>query len=131
MTKYSLFVIIIALRIGYQPILPQQGISPFASPATTTAAKLISVNASIDKNRVFIDWTVDENETVYQFEIEKSNDGKNFTTAALVFGSDKPATDNYRFYEKAGKKKVTYRIKIINKNQQTEYSSVVEVAPKA
>ncbi len=130
MTKYTLFTIIIALRIGYQPALSQQMSAPFASP-TTTIAKLINVSASIENNKVFLDWTVGENETVYQFEIEKSTDGKNFTMAALVFGSDKPATDNYRFYEKADKKKVTYRIKIINKDQQTEYSSAVEVAPKA
>jgi hypothetical protein len=111
MTKYTLFTIIIVLRIGYQPALSQQ--------------------MSIENNKIFLDWTVGENETVYQFEIEKSNDGKNFTMAALVFGSDKPATDNYRFYEKADKRKVTYRIKIVNKDKKTEYSSLIEVSPKA
>jgi hypothetical protein len=130
MTKYTLFTIIIALRIGYQPALSQQMSTPFASP-TTTIAKLINVSASIENNKVFLDWTVGENETVYQFEVEKSTNGKNFTTTALIFSSDKAATDNYRFYEKADKRKVTYRIKIVNKDKKTEYSSLIEVSPKA
>ena len=78
-----------------------------------------------------LQWIVSENENAAQFEVEKSTDGKNFSMAALVFGTDKTATDNYQFYEKAGKKKVAYRIKIINKNQTIDYSSVIEIDPKA
>jgi hypothetical protein len=135
MIKYTLFVIIIALRLGFQPTLPQSGISPFASPTTTietvTPAKMLNVKATVNNNKVVIDWTVLENETADQFEIEKSTDGKSFTMAALVFGTDKPATDYYQFYEKATKEKISYRIKLINKDKKTEYSTVIEVNPKA
>lgn len=78
-----------------------------------------------------LNWTVGENETAERFEIEKSSDGKNFTLAALVFGTDKPETGNYRFYEKAGSKKIIYRIKLINKNRETHYSTIVEINPNA
>jgi hypothetical protein len=136
MTKYTLFVIIIALRLSFQPDLPQSGISPFASPTTTietvtSPARMLNVKASVNNNKVVIDWTVLENETADQFEIEKSTDGKSFTMAALVFGTDKPATDYYQFYEKATKQKISYRIKLINKDKKTEYSTVVEVNSKA
>ena len=136
MTKFSAFIIIIALRIIYHPSIAQSGIAPFASPSplsTSTIsfsnARLISIEGSIHNKKVVLTWVVGQNETADQFEVEKSTDGKNFTLAALVFGTDKPEIDNYLFYEKAGKKKVLYRIKIINKNRQAEYSDVIEINP--
>ncbi len=72
---------------------------------------------------------VGENETADQFEVEKSTDGKTFTLTALVFGTDKPETDKYQFYEKAGDQKILYRIKLINKNRSIEYSDVIEINP--
>jgi hypothetical protein len=136
MTKYTAFVIILALRIAYHPSAAQRDIAPFASPSplpvstiSVTPAKLISIDGSISNNKVILNWVVDENETADRFEVEKSIDGTNFSTAALVFGTDKPATDKYQFYEKAGNQKVLYRIKLINKNRQTAYSAVVEINP--
>ncbi len=136
MTKFTAFVIIVALRIMYHPTHAQSDIAPFASPTSfstttisVTPAKLISLDGSISNHKVVLNWVVGENETADQFEVEKSTDGKNFLMAALVFGTDKPATGNYQFYEKAGNQKVLYRIKLINKNRQTEYSAVVEINP--
>jgi len=92
-------------------------------------AKLISFDGNIRNHKVILNWVVDENETADKFEVEKSTDGKSFFMAALVFGTDKSNKGNYQFYEKAGNHKVLYRIKVINKNRQTEYSSVVEINP--
>jgi hypothetical protein len=138
MTKFTALVIILALRVFYHPYNAGATPAPFTSPsplspATTVGAhaKLISINGSISNNRVILNWVVGENETVDQFEVEKSTDGKNFTLAALVFGTDKTETGNYQFYEKAGKQKILYRIKVINKNKETEYSTVVEVGPNS
>jgi hypothetical protein len=136
MIKLTAFIAIIALRIMYQPSTAQSAIAPFASPSplpgssiASTPAKLISVAGSISNQKFVLNWVVNENETADQFEIEKSIDGKNFSTAALVFGTDTPDTGNYQFYEKAGNQKVLYRIKLINKNRQTEYSAVIEINP--
>jgi hypothetical protein len=79
---------------------------------------------------MLLQWIVSDNEDVAQFEIEKSNDGKNFTMAALVFGTDKTETDNYMFYEKATRKKMIYRVKIINKDQTVDYSTAILIASK-
>jgi hypothetical protein len=138
MTKLTAFVIIIALRIFYHPVAAQPDIVPFASPSpvpSTTLvpvpAKLISFNASISNNRIFLQWQVGENESADQFEVEKSTDGKNFVMTALVFGTDKPETGNYWFYEKQHTKTFYYRIKMITKTRKTEYSPVIEVNPNA
>jgi hypothetical protein len=136
MTKFAAFIIIVALRIAYQPSNAQPGITPFANPSSLSSgtallhpAKLIRFNGNVSNNRVFLQWEVTENETADQFEVEKSTDGKNFTLAALVFGTDKPERGSYWFYEKANNKKFYYRIKAINKDRQAEYSAVIEINP--
>lgn len=127
----------------YHPATVQpDGMLPFASPVpdhaisltsplstSTLPARLLRIEGSIIDHKVILNWVVGENETADQFEVEKSTDGKNFIMAALVFGTDKNNSANYQFYEKAGNQKVSYRIKLINKNRKTEYSPVVEINP--
>lgn len=135
MTKYTAFILILAIRILYHPLTATSDNSPFASPsplpapAIASPAKLISIEGKISSNKVFLNWVVGENETADQFEVQKSTDGTNFTMTALVFGTDKTAIDSYQFYEKAGNQKTLYRIKLISKNRQAEYSAVVEINP--
>jgi hypothetical protein len=136
MTKFTAFVMIIALRIGYHPSNAQNDIAPFTSPSphlssivSFVPAKIISINGKISNNKVILNWVVGANETADKFEVEKSTDGKTFTMAALVFATENGATDYYMFYEKAMKQKILYRIKMINKNHQAEYSSVIEINP--
>ncbi len=104
----------------------------FDSPSVIQqSAKLISFKGSLNKSKVLLQWVVKGNETADQFVVEKSSDGKKFVMAALVFGTDKAETDNYQFYEKVKNKKVSYRIKLISKNQETEYSAVIEIDPNS
>lgn len=136
MTRQIIILFILAFRISIQPVYSQhgtsltEGLSSVQSNSTMPKpATFISVSGSISNNKAIIDWTVGENETADKFEVEKSTDGKNFSMAALVFGTDKPATDQYQFYEKAGKVKILYRIKLINKNKETVYSTIIEINP--
>ena len=138
MLKNLILVAIILLRVFYQPAIAKDSIPAFISPKPDPApvisfipAKVVSINGSISKNKIVLQWVVSENESAAQFEVEKSTDGKNFIMTALVFGTDKIASDSYQFYEKKGKSKVQYRIKIINKNQTVGYSSAIEINPKA
>ena len=129
-------ITLITVRLFSQSIDNKEIIVPFASPAPTSTttiepAKVISINGKINDGKILLNWVVSQNENAAQFEVEKSLDGKNFTMAALVFGTDKTATDNYLFYEKSGKKKTLYRIKIINKDQTVDYSSIIQIDPKA
>jgi len=103
-----------------------QGIQATLEPS----AKLISFNASVKGNKITLYWVVNENETANLFEVQKSLDGKNFELAALVFGSEKQKTDKYSFYEKKNSDKILYRIKLINKNKEIEYSTVLTINTK-
>ena len=121
MIKNIAFFVLLALRLSYQPSATDQSV-PFTSPSPTPApppaafvmpAKVVNLSGNISNNKVLLNWIVNDNESASHFEVEKSTDGKNFSTAALVFGTDKSNTDAYQFYEKATKKKLIYRIKII------------------
>ena len=89
--------------------------------------KVISFQGTRSNNKISMQWVIAENETAGQFEIEKSADGKNFSMVALVFGTDKAETETYMFYEKSSSKKVSYRIKCIDKNQNITYSDILVI----
>jgi len=135
MTKYTALILIIAMRIVFHPSNASTEISPFGSlpslsQATTfSQAKFINVDGKINNDKVNLTWNISENETADKFEVEKSTDGRNFSMAALVFGTDKANSDQYHFYEKALTGKVLYRIKLINKNKELEYSKIIEIIP--
>lgn len=135
MIRSAAFLCILALRISYHPA-PVAEIAPFASPAPipvsnpVVTASLIDFKGSISHNKVLLNWSVIANETAYQFEVEKSTDGKHFSMAGIVFGTDQAETGHYVFYEKAGNHKVSYRIKLVNKNREGEYSPVIVLNPK-
>lgn len=120
----------------HHSLYAQPVVAPFATPSslshsvvTNDPVKLVSFQGNLNNNKVLLYWVVDENQTADQFEVEKSFDGKNFKMAALVFGTDKPETDSYMFYEKAASKKLLYRIKIIDKKGKISYSDTIEVKP--
>ena len=132
MTRFTALVIIIALRISFQPGAVTEyakQMVPFAKPAKmeNTPAKFIDFRGATLNNKVLLQWEIGENETADQFEVEKSTDGKNYVMAALVFGTDEPDNASYKFYENKSLINTSYRIKMINKNKQVEYSNIVIV----
>lgn len=96
------------------------------TPAVSSA-KLTSFKATIHNDKVILDWEVDANESTNLFEVEKSADGKKFNLTALVFGSEKTEKDNYQYFEKIGKEKLQFRIKLIGKDKKVTYSEIVSV----
>jgi len=133
MIKFIALVSLVVTRVFFHPIDTNPTTAPFASLSQNeiVPAKILSANAEIKNNKVLLNWNVSENETADQFEVEKSTDGINFKFSALVFGSEKTKTERYQFFEKVGKKKMLYRIKLINKNKEIEYSSILEINPEA
>ena len=136
MSKFIILVLLVTVRIFYHPSPANGTPSSFSTPysigsltASKATARVISVRANISGNKIWISWVVSQNESADLFEVEKSLDGKNFKTAALVFGTDNPETGKYQFYENAGNQKWVYRIKLINKDQKVEYSSVFTADP--
>lgn len=101
--------------------------NPFTAPTPIFSEVVTFTNfkTNISNNKVLLNWTITQNQEAYHFEVERSEDGKNFVMAAVVFGTDKRDTDNYMFYEKVRKENISYRIKVIQKDGAVEYSPVV------
>ncbi len=92
--------------------------------STVLSVNLISFQGNQDYNKIMLNWSVDQNETADRFELEKSFDGRNFTTAAIVFSTENSGVENYSFKETAPVAgKIIYRLKIFDKNQKAGYSN--------
>ena len=124
MTK-RLTVIIVLVLITRFSIIAQT--SP--APAPSVPASFDAISGTIRNSRFIINWVVNNNQTADQFEIEKSTDGKNFSLAGIVFGTDIATYNNYQFFEKASGVKTIYRIKLVSKNKTAYYSSLIEINP--
>jgi hypothetical protein len=98
---------------------------PVVNNRSTLPVKLVSFNGNLNNKKVTLQWVVAENEIADKFEIEKSLDGTNFSTAAVVFGSDKTGTENYQFAETMNSDKVFYRLRMTDKSQIVNYSKTL------
>ena len=88
---------------------------------------LINFQGNMNKNnKVTLNWTVADNEIASNFEIERSFNGRDFTSVGVVVASEKMGTENYMFYETtSGTDKVMYRLKMIDNNHKVDYSRVL------
>jgi hypothetical protein len=100
--------------------------------ATPLPIHLISFQGNMNKNnKVTLNWTVADNETANNFEVERSTNGRDFTTVGVVFSSEKMGTENYMFYETyTASEKVMYRLKMIDKNKEINYSKILVFGTK-
>jgi hypothetical protein len=86
----------------------------------------ITVNGKQTGNRINISWTITENELASQFELEKSLDGKSFSTCAIIFATSKNGLEQYSINEKTSKSTlVAYRIRLIYKSSVVFYSNAL------
>lgn len=90
--------------------------------------KLISFAGNTVNNKAQLTWSVAENETGERFEIEQSTGGGIFTTAAIVFTTEKIGLENYAYKASQELSATTsFRLKIVNKNNTVNYSRVISI----
>src|SRR5205085_3179319 len=98
------------------------------SEASETALPVIltSFQGTLHNDQVNLNWALAANETCYKFEIERSFDGSNFTTAALVFTSEKRSSENYMYHETSETtSRILYRLRMYDKNGAATYSKIL------
>ena len=96
---------------------------PLSAPL---AIKLTNFLGILKRNKVTLNWAVASNEIADRFEVERSTDGLNFITAALVFTGEKSGAESYSIHEDivlSGK--VYYRLKMYDNNQSVSYSKIL------
>lgn len=111
---FLIFLLIHSVSLGQTPVT-QQGKVNYTS---------FTVNAI--QKRIMIDWATDNKIPTNYFEIQRSKDGVNFKTIALVMGSDPKQIncDCYEGFDKpdASTKKYFYRLKHFAMNGEIELS---------
>ena len=126
MKTKNLIALTALTAILYQSPLFAQSDNPFTSATTHHHSTAITGFQITEQNgRLLFDWSVTANEEVYLFELEKSRNGKDFTTAAVIFSTDNKESDQYRYFEKVSGAKSFYRLKLVTKDNQAHYSSVL------
>ena len=127
--KTNVYGFIIALLLNVTIAFAYPG-DPFTATDSTTsaAAPKASVSGfqctSTDK-RTQLTWSVNNNEMTGQLELEKSVNGKDFKTIAIIFTTDEAGTAEYAYRDKEVAASTIYRIRIIQKNGQSGYSTAV------
>lgn len=108
------------------------GISAKANDKKSTLVDSAPIRAAIhsfelshDQSKLFLKWDISLNQDADRIEVEKSTDNQNFKMAALVWTSEKNATEHYAFYEKESKKIVYYRLKLVAKDGHITYSNII------
>jgi hypothetical protein len=93
---------------------------------STLPVKFISFTGTVQNNKAQLKWLVDDNQTGDRFEIEKSNDGRNFTVCSIMFSTSKIGNQAYTYNAAVALEgAVYYRIKTVNKDNSISYSNVV------
>jgi hypothetical protein len=103
------------------------------STSSTLPVHLVSFQGNINKNnKVTLQWKVADNETVNYFEVQRSINGNDFTSVATVFATEKNGTETYSYSEAANSnEKVMYRLKMIDKQQDIDFSKTLVFQNKA
>lgn len=138
MIKHFIFIFFLSTNI----IFPQRGNIDFfkypdpvgssfiiQNPGFDSTTSFIKVTGETDNKKTIIKWSVDNNNEVDQFEVEKWTGGNNYKLVALVFASEKTAAENYWFVDKAQEKPVKYRVKLITKTKKEIFSKIIVVKP--
>ena len=96
----------------------------FIPNALVLSTQLISFSGNQTDNDIKLNWQIVTNETADRFEIQKSINGQNFTSAGIVFATEKIGSQTYSF--NAGSPvsgNVIYRLRIFNKSNKVDYSN--------
>jgi hypothetical protein len=101
-------------------------VPPESIAYTTLPVHITKLKATKTKEHSKVEWTVDENKAVQHFEVQKSYDGKQFTTSGTVKSTMKNNIENYTYTTGADETQQMYiRLKLVEKNNTVRYSKVV------
>lgn len=134
--KTAACIVLLTLRLFYQPDGTRHAYSPFTSqPATSShitypsPVSMLEFTGTIRDEKAILHWVISDNESAYLFEVERSTNGRDYQLAGIVFSSDDLSNATYSFREKAGNSLCSYRLKMVQKDHTAAYSSVVKLGP--
>jgi hypothetical protein len=95
----------------------------------TLAMSILDLKATETSSSVNLSWSVAANETGELFEIQRSSNGNAWQHIATLFTSEQNGTDVYTFSDAGSTQNVSYRLKIVNKDGTSFYSTIISLKP--
>lgn len=91
-----------------------------------TGGKAVDVAVADKSSHVLVQWKSENNQLIDYFEVQRKDNNGEFKTIGLVLSSEASGQDNYAFKDKVTVRDLesSYRIKTIDKDRQTSYSTV-------
>ena len=78
-----------------------------------------------------LNWTIEKNDGVNSFQLERSTNGKDFKVIAIVMATEKFSTESYSYVDTVSSPdKIMYRLKVVSKTQHSYYSKILLVKSK-
>lgn len=101
------------------------------STLSVLPVELIKFSGKEENNSALLEWTTASEKNNQGFDIEKSNDGINFSKMGFVAGAGTVSTtQNYSFKDNALTGLTYYRLKQIDFSSETTTSNIIVVEPK-
>lgn len=120
------FLLIDQISIG--AALNGNGCSSGGTMTAPLPLKLTQFNSLVQNGKAVIKWTVDENETGDRFELERSRDGRFFSTAAMIFTSETAGIAHYSHQENLASGVMYYRLRLVNKDGTRTLSAIIRLS---
>jgi hypothetical protein len=102
------------------------------SQAQNAKIKYASFNVEAANNKIMIYWVTDRESPTNYFEIQRSQDGKNFKTIEMVLGPDPKLNSCKRFAgtdkPSNNKQKLYYRLKHVNVDGTEEFGDIAALS---
>ena len=104
----------------------------YSATCTTLEADKIKFNASLKNKLPFLNWTSFINDRIDYYEIERSDDGKNFYTIGRVENTNHETSIMTYTYTDSGSNsgKFYYRLKMVS-NSETAYTRIINIEMSA
>jgi len=95
-------------------------------------AFISNFSGNSSNSNIRLSWTIASNQSISGFEVEKSTNGKDFKTIAVLVATEKFNTENYTYADTAiSADKIMYRLRVlIRRSQHDFYSRIILVKSK-
>jgi Secretion system C-terminal sorting domain len=88
---------------------------------------IVSFEGNQVNNMTRLNWKVETNELADHFDVQKSTNGRDFTSTGIVIASGKAGSDTYSYIdaEPAAPGKIIYRLRVFQKSGKSYYSNLL------
>jgi hypothetical protein len=126
MMKKILYMVVLALAAAFNSNAQQ------TNDLGSKNINITNFTVYAKEAKLIIDWATDGTAATNNWEVQRSSDGLQFSTIALVLGADpRQDGDKYQYMEKIKDNKVTtayYRLRHVGADGKEQLSNIIQLA---